>query len=121
LYFEIQTTSSTNNFGHDFNDLVIRIRARYQHEPEIAFEGSEDSVLKDFSEYVQAKDPDILFSSTQHPRSITALAYLFIRMRKLGLDLQIARDKKTNMINQLQGRVYLQQFLSRRFRFSGPD
>ena len=46
-------------------------------------------------------------SSTQHSRSITALDYLFIRMRKLGLDLQIARDKKTNMINQIQGRVYL--------------
>jgi DNA polymerase-2 len=107
LYFEIHTTSPTYNFGHDVNDLVIRIRARYQHEPEIAFEGSEDSILKDFCEYVQAKDPDILFSSTQHSRSITALDYLFMRMRKLGLDLQIARDKKTNMINQLQGRVYL--------------
>jgi DNA polymerase elongation subunit (family B) len=107
LYLEIQTTSSTNNFGHDVNDPITGIRARYQPEPEIAFEGSEDSVLKDFSEYVQAKDPDILCSSSQHSRSITALDYLFIRIRKLGLDLQIARDKKTNMMNQLQGRVYL--------------
>jgi hypothetical protein len=28
-------------------------------------------------------------------------------MRKLGRDLQVASDKKINMINQLQGRVYL--------------
>jgi DNA polymerase elongation subunit (family B) len=104
LYFEIHTTSSMYNLGHDLNDPITEIRARYQHEPEISFEGSEDSILKDFSEYVLANDPDILVSSTQLSRSITMLDYLFIRMRKLGLDLQIGRDNKTNMI---EGRVRL--------------
>jgi DNA polymerase elongation subunit (family B) len=107
LYFEIYTLSSYNLGADDLNDPVTEIRARYQQEPDFSFSGSEDSILKDFSEYVLAKDPDILVSSTQHSRSLTALDHLFIRMRKLGLDLQIARDKKTNMINQLQGRVYL--------------
>jgi DNA polymerase elongation subunit (family B) len=102
LYFEIHTTSSMYNLGHDLNDPITEIRARYQQEPEISFEGSEDGVFKDFSEYVLAKDPDILVSSTQLSRSITMLDYFFIRMRKIGLDLQIGRDNNTNMI---EGRV----------------
>jgi DNA polymerase elongation subunit (family B) len=107
LYFEIHTISSTYNFGHDVNDPIIRIRARYQQEPEISFEGNEDSILKDFSEYALANDPDILVSSMQHSRSITMLDYLFMRMRKLGLDLQLGRDNKTNKTNKIEGRVYL--------------
>src|SRR3977135_1959537 len=61
-------------------------------------------VFSDFSEYVLANDPDILVSSTEHSRSYTSLDYLFMRMRKLGLDLQLRRDKQTN---QIEGRVYL--------------
>jgi DNA polymerase elongation subunit (family B) len=93
LYFEIHTRSSKYNLGDDLNDAITEIKARSQHETEISFEGSEDSILKDFSEYVQDNNPDILFSSSRHSRSITALDYLFTRMRNLGLDLQIARDK----------------------------
>jgi DNA polymerase elongation subunit (family B) len=48
LYFEIHTTSSMYNLGHDVNDPITEIRARYQQEPEISFEGNEDSILKDF-------------------------------------------------------------------------
>jgi DNA polymerase elongation subunit (family B) len=103
LYFEIHTSSPYNFGAYDLNDPITEIRARYQQEPDFSFSRSEDSVLKDFSEYVLAKDPDILVSSSPHSRSITALDYLFTRMRNLGLDLQIARDKKTNMINQLHG------------------
>ena len=88
LYFEIHTRSSKYNLGDDLNDAITDIKARHQHEPEISFEGSEDSVLKDFSEYVQDNNPDILFSSNQHSRSTTILDYLFVRMRKLGLDLK---------------------------------
>ena len=105
LYFEIHTTSSMYNLGHDVNDPIIRIRARYQHEPEIAFEGSEDSILKDFSGYVLANDPDVLFSSNQHSRSNTILDYLFVRMSRL--DLHLGRDKNTNKTNKIEGRVYL--------------
>ncbi len=107
LYFEIQTSSPYNFGAYDPNDPITEIRVRYQHEPEIPFGGSEDSILKDFSECVLAKDPDILVSSTQHSRSPTILDYLFMRMRKLGLDLQLGRDKQTNKTNQIEGRVYL--------------
>jgi DNA polymerase elongation subunit (family B) len=104
LYFEIQTSSPCNLSPHDVNDQIAKIRVRYREEPEISLEGSEDSILKDFSEYVLANDPDILVSSAQLSRSITILDYLFIRMRKHGLDLQIGRD---NRINKIDGRVYL--------------
>jgi DNA polymerase elongation subunit (family B) len=107
LYFEIHTMSSTNNFGHDVNDPITEIRDRYQHEPEIFLEGSEDAILQSFCEYIQAKDPDILFSSNQHSRSTTTLDYLFMRMTALGLDLHLGRDKNTNKTNKIEGRVYL--------------
>jgi DNA polymerase elongation subunit (family B) len=86
LYFEIHTRSSSNNLGHDVNDPITEIRARYQHEPEISFKGSEDSILKDFSEYALANDPDILVSSNQHSGT-TTLDYLFMRLSRLDLHL----------------------------------
>jgi DNA polymerase elongation subunit (family B) len=107
LYFEIQTSSPYNFVAYDPNDPITEIRARYQEEPDFSFEGSENSVLKDFSECVLAKDPDILVSSTQHSRRSTILDYLFVRMRKLGHDLQLRRDKQTNKTNQIEGRIYL--------------
>jgi DNA polymerase elongation subunit (family B) len=108
LYFEIHTSSSLYNLdvAHS-NDPITEIRARYQQEPEISFEGSEDSILREFSEYVQAKDPDILVSSDQHSRSITILEYLLTRLGEPGVDLQLRRDKKTNKTNKIEGRVYL--------------
>ncbi len=107
LYFEIHAAPSLYYLGpDDVNDPTTQIRARYQEEPEISFEGSEDSILKDFSEYVLAKDPDILVSTDQHSRS-TILDYLFMRIRGLGLDLQLGRDKKTNKTNKIEGMVYL--------------
>ena len=58
LYLEIHTTSSYNS-GHDVNDPVTEIIVRYQEEPEISLEGTEDAILQSFREYIQAKDPDI--------------------------------------------------------------
>ena len=107
LYFEIHTTSSSYNLSHDVNVPVTEIRVRYQEEPEISLEGSEDAILQSFCEYIQAKDPDILFSSNQHSRSTTTLDYLFMRMTGLGLDLDFGRDKKTDKPNKIEGRVYL--------------
>jgi hypothetical protein len=49
LYVEIHMASSSCNLGpRDVNDPITQIRARYQQEPEISFEGNEDSILKDF-------------------------------------------------------------------------
>ncbi len=108
LYFEIHTPSSSCNFdaAHS-NDPITEIRARYKQEPEILFDGSEDRILQDFSEYVIANDPDILVSSNQQSRSSTNLDYLFIRMRQLGHDPQLGRGKKSTNTDRIEGRVYL--------------
>jgi DNA polymerase elongation subunit (family B) len=106
LYFEFHTTSSSYNLGHDVNDAVTEIKVRYQEEPEISLEGSEDAILESFCEYIQTKDPDILFSLNQHSRT-TTLDYLFMRITRLGLDLDFGRDKKTHIPNKIEGRVYL--------------
>jgi DNA polymerase elongation subunit (family B) len=77
MHFEIHTASSSCNLGpRDVDDPITGIRARYQQEPEISFEGSEDSILKEFSENVLAKDPDILISSNQHSRTTTLILIL---------------------------------------------
>lgn len=65
--------------------------------------GSEESILKDFSEYVLAKDPDILISSNQHSRSSTILQYIFARIEAIELDLELGRDKTTGETNKSQG------------------
>src|SRR2546429_8080703 len=83
---------------------ITGIRARYQQEPEISFAGGEDSILKDFSEHLLVKDPDIIICSNQHSLSSVIVAYLFAKMNNLGLDLQLGRDKT---INKIEGRVYL--------------
>ena len=107
LYFEIQTSSPYNFGAYDLNDPITEIRARYQQEPDISFGGSEESILKDFFEYILSKDPDILISSNQHSRNSPIVEYLFARMSALGLGLQLGRDKNTNKTNKIEGRVYL--------------
>jgi DNA polymerase elongation subunit (family B) len=58
LYFDIL---------HNFDTSEIRqIRARHQDESYISFEGGEESILKEFHEYIMNKDPDILIYSTDN-------------------------------------------------------
>lgn len=111
LYFEIRTPSSLYNFdAADANDPITEIRARYQEEPEISFEGSEDSIIKDFSEYVLAKDPDILISSNQHSRRIAIIDYLFARIRKLGLEYW--NEPPNYVADDCYGRAAMDFFIS---------
>ena len=72
-----------------------------------SLEGSENAILQSFCEYIQAKDPGILFSLNQYSRSTTTFDYLFMKMTRLGLDLDFGRDNKTNKTNKIEGRVYL--------------
>ena len=107
LYFEIHTASPYNLGPDDFTSRVTEVRMRYQEEPEISLDGSEDIILKDFRRYVLTKDPDILVSTNQYSRNIVILEYLFTRMSELGLDQQLGRDNQTNKKNRVEGRVYL--------------
>ena len=53
FYFEVITASSQYSLdSHDVNDPILQITARYQEEPEITFEGTEKTILKDFCNYL---------------------------------------------------------------------
>ena len=85
------------------DDSVMTIRVRYedvhdskQHGEEILFNYKEEkSILEKFCSYVQAKDPDIIVSVGGYYSS-AILDYLFARAGKLGLDLQLGREKNNN-------------------------
>jgi DNA polymerase-2 len=52
----------------------------------------ENDILEDFCSYVQETDPDILVFQGEHYAN-TILDYLFARMVKLGLQLDLGREK----------------------------
>jgi DNA polymerase elongation subunit (family B) len=73
LHFEIEPSL-------DSDDIILEIRVRNEEE-EILFEGEEGAILKDFCDYVQKEDPDILVSTNK------LLDHLLARMSIYGLDL----------------------------------
>jgi DNA polymerase elongation subunit (family B) len=107
LYFEVVSASSHYSLDpHDVGDPIRQIIARYQEEPEITFEGSEDTILQEFCKYVVDNDPDILVSTKGHYRSSDILHYLFTRSIEVGVDIKLARGN-TNKRNSVEGRIYL--------------
>jgi DNA polymerase elongation subunit (family B) len=80
-------------------DPVIMIESRCEDasNPQLAVETLFDSkeegdILEDFCRYVQDKDPDILIFLGVHFASII-LEYIFARMVRLGLELDLGRNK----------------------------
>ncbi|MGC2575318.1 MAG: DNA polymerase domain-containing protein [Candidatus Nitrosopolaris sp.] len=105
LYFEVTTLSSLYSLdSHDVNDPIKQITVRYQEEQEVTFADDEETILKDFCNYVLTNDPDILVSTEQHCLGTSALEYLMTRMEELGIDIGLGRTDKRNAI---EGRVYL--------------
>ena len=70
----------------------------------MTFAHDEETILKDFCNYVLTNDPDILISTGQHCLGTSVLEYLITRMEELGIDIKLGRtDKRT----AIEGRVYL--------------
>jgi DNA polymerase elongation subunit (family B) len=95
LHMNIQTVSGKINP----EDPVSLIKSRYddvrnpQQNLEILFDSSQEKeILEAFCGYVQDKDPDILVFEGDHYAN-TILDYLFARMVRLGLELNIGREK----------------------------
>jgi DNA polymerase elongation subunit (family B) len=105
LYINIQTVSGKINL----EDPVSLIKSRYedvndpQQSVEILFESKcEKDILEGFCSYVQDKDPDVLVFEGDHYAS-TILDYLFVRMVRLGLELNLGREKmKTALLTSLK-------------------
>jgi DNA polymerase elongation subunit (family B) len=112
LYFEvIMSLSPCSLDPYDVNDHIRQISARYQEEPEVIFEGSEEKMLTDFCRYVLTKDPDIMISPKQ--RSASVLNYVFARMSEYEIDIELGRGKTTMEDNwgkskSIEGRIYLE-------------
>jgi DNA polymerase elongation subunit (family B) len=95
LHVNVQTFSGKIST----EDPVIMIKSRYedksdpQQSVEIVFDSEQEKdILVDFCNHVQAKDPDIIVFLGDHYAN-TILDYLFARTVKLGLDLQLGREK----------------------------
>jgi DNA polymerase elongation subunit (family B) len=95
LHVSVQTFSGRI----DSEDPTTRIKARYedlsdpQQNAAILFSNKcENDILEDFCSYVQEMDPDILVFQGNHYAN-TVLDYLFARMVKLGLQLDLGREK----------------------------
>jgi DNA polymerase elongation subunit (family B) len=95
LYVDVQTSSGKI----DPEDAVIMIRVKHedisdpQHSAKIVFDSEQEKdILVEFCNYVQVKDPDIIVFEGDHYAD-TILDYLFARTVKLGLDLQLGREK----------------------------
>jgi DNA polymerase elongation subunit (family B) len=63
LFFDLDFSLSLDSDSGSENNPVTLIRARYQEEPDVSFEGDEESMFLDFRDYVLNKDPDILVST----------------------------------------------------------
>jgi DNA polymerase elongation subunit (family B) len=95
LHINVQTLSG--RISPDNPIAVIKSRYEDASDPqqsvEILFDNEcEKDILEDFCGYVQDKDPDILVFVGDHYAS-TILDYLFARMVKLGLELDLGREK----------------------------
>lgn len=76
---------------------LIKSRSEDVHDPqhslEILFDSNQEKdILENFCSYVQDKDPDILVFAGDH-YATSILDYLFARIVKLGLELDIGREK----------------------------
>jgi DNA polymerase elongation subunit (family B) len=95
LHINVQTSSGKINL----EDPVVIIKSRYEdvRDPQQAVERIFDSkegkdILEDFCSFVLDKDPDILvFPGDNYANTI--LDYLFARVVKLGLELELGREK----------------------------
>jgi DNA polymerase elongation subunit (family B) len=86
LLFDIQTNPSVWS-PHPHHDPIIGLEVKYEDE-EHALQGDEPDILNDFSSKVRAYDPDFLVC----PDPDNTISYLFERIRRLQLDIQLGRE-----------------------------
>jgi DNA polymerase elongation subunit (family B) len=86
LLFNIQTNPSVWP-PHPHHNPIIGLEVKYEEE-EQTLHGDEQDVLNDFSSNVRAYDPDFLVC----PNPDNTVDYLFERVRKLQLNIQLGRE-----------------------------
>jgi DNA polymerase elongation subunit (family B) len=105
----IPSTEQTTSF--DYDDPVKSIKVQYQFRT-LNFEDNESAILQNFCNYVVSQDPDIIIFSYS---DLEVLPYLFERVKRLSLDVQLGR-RKIDLYNKhsgnilekwIQGRIYV--------------
>jgi DNA polymerase elongation subunit (family B) len=103
LYFDVQTFSGK----FTFDDPIRMINVRYEssdskeNEEHVSFQSNaENIILQDFSNYMLTKDPDIIVCKSESESKI--FHYLFSRIKKLGLNLQLGREVSADDLMNLK-------------------
>jgi DNA polymerase elongation subunit (family B) len=94
----IPSTEQTTSFDSD--DPVKSIKIEYQSRT-LNFEDNESAILQNLCSYVVSQDPDIIIFSNS---DLEVLPYLFERVRRLSLDVQLGR-RKTDLYNKHSGNI----------------
>jgi DNA polymerase elongation subunit (family B) len=117
LYFDVQTFSGK----FTLEDPIRMISIRYdgngdsKEQEHVSFQSEqENTILQDFTNYVLAKDPDIIVCMGESESKI--FHYLFTRINKLGLNLQLGREVsvdelmnlKRPVLDWMRGRICLE-------------
>jgi DNA polymerase elongation subunit (family B) len=116
LYFDVQTFSGK----FTLEDPIRMISVRYddngdsKEREHVSFQSEqENTILEDFTNYIQAKDPDIVVCMSESESKI--FQHLFTRIKKFGPNMQLGReasagdlvDLKYHMLDWIKGRICL--------------
>src|ERR671937_1450094 len=75
-----------------YEDYSYYEKTRKIEKEDVSFQNAEEKViLQEFSDYVLAKNPDIIICLGDYDNG-KVLQYLFARAKKIGVDLQLGRD-----------------------------
>jgi DNA polymerase elongation subunit (family B) len=135
LYFDVQTFSGKITSEDPIRMISVRYNDGDANEQEqVSFQSEQENIiLQDFSNYVLAKDPDIIVCMGDSKSKI--FHHLFTRIKKLGLDLQLGRETsaagdlanlKQSTSNWIKGRICFESNdgsggINRQQRYSALD
>ncbi|HET7391449.1 MAG TPA: DNA polymerase domain-containing protein [Nitrososphaeraceae archaeon] len=122
LYFDLHTFSGI--LAPDDGIRLIKVRyedfgeKKERQEEDILFQNTEEkAILQEFSDYILAKDPDIIICMGDYDNNNTVLRYMFARARKIGFNLQLGREavddgndddsdiQKSPLTHRIKGRI----------------
>jgi DNA polymerase elongation subunit (family B) len=101
LYFDVQTFSGKFTFDDPIRMIKVRYEGNGAKEEHVSFQSNEENIiLQDFSDYVLAKDPDIIVCMSEPESKI--FDYIFTRIKRIGLGLQLGREVSADDLMNLK-------------------
>jgi DNA polymerase elongation subunit (family B) len=101
LYFDVETFSGKITSEDPITSITVRYDDGDEKEEQVSFQSNQENIiLQDFSNYVLAKDPDIIVCMGESDTKI--FHYLFSRIKKLGLDMQLGREVSVDDLMNLK-------------------